>query len=148
MWPSHMGLPSQRLKSCQFSASNPMNDQPDVIADWARYASGFRRLRAYAVSPDGSREPLDCAAIHVELDDGRGLIIALAERMDGEGVAVSSLPQSTIGAALSDPPAEAPADVHNDPELATPADQSVIVMRSGGANLVYLSPQRLAGGRR
>ena len=49
-----------------------MNDHPDVIADWARYASGFRRLKAYAIASDGSREPLDCAAIHVELDDERG----------------------------------------------------------------------------
>jgi hypothetical protein len=125
-----------------------MNDRPDIIAEWGRYASSFRRLKAYAISPDGSREPLDCAAIHVELDDERGLIIALAERMDGEGVAVCSLPQGGITAAQSNTADEAQSGVQADATVKSLANQSVIVMRSGGANLVYLSPERLAGGRR
>ena len=120
-----------------------MNDQRDVIAEWARYASGFRRLKTYAVFPDGSRELLECAAIHVELDDERGLIIALAERMDGEGVAVCSLPQGAIGDAQGDAAAVAPEEAQGDALSASPANQSLIVMRSGGANLLYLSPQRL-----
>lgn len=124
-----------------------MNDQLDVNAGWVRYASGFRWLKAFAVCPDGSREPFDCAAIHVTPDDGRGLIVALAERIESEGVSICSLSMAAIAAAPSGAPADAHADVQNDAAAASPANQSVIVMCSGGANLLDLSLQRLVCGR-
>lgn len=94
-----------------------MSDHEDTINAWARHASTWGKLKAYGVSTDGSRVPLDCEAIHIELDEERGLIVSLAERIDGEGVAICSLPQGG------------------------PSQFSLIVMRSGGANLLYLSPE-------
>lgn len=124
-----------------------MNDKPDIIAEWAQYASEFRRLEAYAIGSDGTRQPLDCAAVYVVLDDERGLIIALGERMEGEGVAICSLPQVDISAAQSDA-GHAQADAQGNTASLPPTNQSVIAMRSGGANLIYLSPERFVDGRR
>lgn len=68
------------------------------------------------------------------------LTISLAERIEGEGLAVCSLPSGRFEA--EEPVAE--------PESLNPApsNPSVIVIRSGGANLVYLSPERLGSGSR
>lgn len=104
-----------------------MSDHWDTIARSAQMAPGSRRLKAYAVLPDGTRVPLDAAAIVVELDDDRGLVVSLSERRQGEGVAVRSLPQG-------------------DAEATDPSSHSLILMRSGGANLLYLSPERLGDG--
>lgn len=112
-----------------------MSDHWDTINEWAQYASSFRRLKAYGVSADGSRKPLDCDAIVIELDDDRGLIVSLSERTPGEGVAICSLPQGERPPASSDSEGE-------EPSLMGPACYSVLVMRSGGANLLYLSPER------
>jgi hypothetical protein len=111
-----------------------MSDHLDTIAEWAQYASAFRKLKAYGVSADGSRHSLDCDAIVIELDDERGLIVSLSERLAGEGVAICSLPRG-----------ESPS-VSPDPKEAEPGPRatskfSMLVMRSGGANLLYVSPE-------
>lgn len=115
--------------------TQPMDDPSDTISDWARYASTFRKLKAYAISADGSRQPLDCAAIHIELDEERGLIVCLSERRAGEGVAICSLPQGERPSVPSD----------SETAIPTPANASpfsLLVLRSGGANLLYLSPEQ------
>jgi hypothetical protein len=94
-----------------------MSDHWDTINEWAKHASTFRKLKAYGVSANGTRQHLDCDAIAIELDEERSLIVSLAERIAGEGVAICSLPQGDS------------------------SKFSLIVMRSGGANLLYLSPE-------
>ena len=116
-----------------------MGDHQDTITEWAQSASTFRRLQAYAVKPDGSREPIDGATIVVEFDDERALIISLCERMEGEGLAICSLPQSAIKPAESD----IGSDAESQASPTAASRHSLIVMRSGGANLLYLSPQLL-----
>lgn len=93
----------------------------DTIMQWVQEASPIHRLNAYGVASDGSRMPLDCEVIVVELDAERRLLIALSERGAGEGVAICSLP-----------PAVSPS---------AQARFSTLSMRSGGANLFYLSPE-------
>ncbi|MEB3305532.1 MAG: hypothetical protein VKL58_04880 [Cyanobacteriota bacterium] len=111
-----------------------MHDHWHTITEWAQHASTFRKLKAYGISADGSRQPLDCEAIDIELDEERGLIVSLAERMAGEGVAICSLPQGQ-------PPSE-PSDPERGEHVPSgPSPFSVLVMRSGGANLLYLSPE-------
>ncbi|MEB3352963.1 MAG: hypothetical protein VKM34_01815 [Cyanobacteriota bacterium] len=109
-----------------------MSDHWHTIAEWAQHASAFRKLKAYGVTADGTRQLLDCEAILIELDEERGLIVALAERKAGEGVAICSLPQG---------PQPSAAESGDQPPL-DPSHGSLIVMRSGGANLLYLSPER------
>ncbi|MEB3317040.1 MAG: hypothetical protein VKO39_02705 [Cyanobacteriota bacterium] len=111
-----------------------MSDHWDTINARAEDAATFRLLKAYAVCADGSRQPLDCAAIYIELDDQRGLVVSLAERQAGEGVAICSLPQGAL------PVSASPSD--GSASTASPsAGFSTLVLRSGGANLVYLSPE-------
>lgn len=57
-----------------------MGDHRVSIREWAQQTSGFWRLKAYTVSPDGFRQPIDGAAIVVELDEDRGSMLARFER--------------------------------------------------------------------
>lgn len=111
-----------------------MSDHWESINEWAQHASTFRRLKAYGVSGDGTRQPLDCDAIYIEIDDERGLIVSLSERRAGEGVAICSLPQGEKSIIASESEEAKPSAT-----IASPF--SLLVMRSGGANLLYLSPE-------
>ncbi len=111
-----------------------MSDHATTITEWAQYASSFRKLQAYTVSADGTRQPLEGDALVIELDGERSLILSLSERREGEGVALCSLPQADGSTATADPEAT------NAPST-TPSRFSILVMRSGGANLLYVSPE-------
>lgn len=117
-----------------------MPDQParrdhgDPVTEWAQAAATFRQLKAYGVSADGTRQQLDCDAIVIELDGERGLIVSLSERRAGEGVAICSLPRAEQPS-LSFDAQEA------EPSPTNASQFSVLSVRSGGANLLYLSPE-------
>ncbi|MEB3260375.1 MAG: hypothetical protein VKP63_07100 [Cyanobacteriota bacterium] len=103
-----------------------MSDHQTTIKEWAQYASSCRKLKAYGVSAAGSRQLLDGEVIVIDLDEERSLLVTLSERMEGEGVAIVSLPEGG-----PTPP---------------PSRFSRLVTRSGGANLLYVSPELPAQG--
>ncbi|MBM5817182.1 MAG: hypothetical protein FJ083_11580 [Cyanobacteria bacterium K_Offshore_surface_m2_239] len=65
-----------------------MSDHETIITEWAQYAANLRKLKAYGVSADGARQPLDGEVIVIELDEDRSLVLSLSERREGEGVAI------------------------------------------------------------
>ncbi|MEB3335099.1 MAG: hypothetical protein VKP70_08955 [Cyanobacteriota bacterium] len=99
----------------------------------AHQQPSFRRLKAHAISSDGERREIIADAVYIEVDDERGLLIDLNERMPGEGVAIRSLPQPEPNSGSASP-GEAKGST-TDPQRG-----SILVMRGAGANLLYVSP--------
>lgn len=101
-----------------------MSDQWEAIERWAAPAPGSTQLSAYGINADGTRVPLNCEAIYVALDDERGFIISLSERLAGEGLAIRSMPERALSTGN---------------ELENTAQFSSLAVRAGGANLFYVN---------
>lgn len=111
-----------------------MIDKWQSIARRAEGNPAFRRLNAYAVSSDGTHKQLDCQAVYIELDEERGVLIPLYERSHNEGVAIFSMPDGKV-----DPASFRPRE--DGMLISAPTRSSSLVMRSGGSNLLYVSPE-------
>jgi len=112
-----------------------MNDIWKDIKYVAQYQNpDFRPIKAYVVNSDGSTSPIEGENIYLEVDNERGLFIPLCERVENEGIGIMSMPHGWVD--------EDTATRRNDGSLLTsPVKSSSIVIRNGGGNLVYISPE-------
>ena len=111
-----------------------MNGNWQQLAKRAALNPNWRRLRAHAIRADGTHEQLNCDAVYIELDEERGLLVSLNERCANEGVAILSLPEGTVDPASFKPREDGML-------ISAPTRSSSLVMRGGGGNLLYVSPE-------
>ncbi|MBI3987890.1 MAG: hypothetical protein HY343_13275 [Lentisphaerae bacterium] len=123
---------------------------------WKRFGkriepkSGWRKLKAHVVRSDGTHEEIKGEGIYIELDHERGILIALHERSQNEGISLVSAPQADIDQNSFKPG-------KGGMMFSAPVRSSHLVLSSGGANVFYVSaiaetgracmaPIKLAGG--
>ncbi len=94
----------------------------------------FRALKAYTVNSDGSALPIEGENIYIEIENERGLLIPLQERRDNEGISIRSFPAEEMYFDSLKPDGKGSL-------ISAPFKSSSIVIRNGGANLVYISPE-------
>lgn len=94
----------------------------------------FRSLKAYTINADGTSSPISGENIYIEIDEERGLLIPLAERSENEGVSIRSLPEEELDETSFQPNGEGSL-------VSSELKCSSIVIRNGGSNLIYVSPE-------